>query len=331
MAQAAVSEEELKKAFCFFDKDGNGRLDRDEFSAILSSSGSGALSQAELDRMYEDADFDTSGGVDVDEFVLWLTRGSVLCKWGCGRPAFAPHPTCCVKCAGPGSTHNRTCKTHGTARQLPPGADAVGSWACSKCSFVNMASDASCALCLAHDNALCRISEAQKVMAHAAQAAQAADKDTQDANDALADLRAKLELQKAAADEADRQCAVEAKRLKQMQAQAALDAKQADLGPQDSKRADLDLQRAVTQADADLAAMHKRAEEDALRLAKATAALEADRRLVEQKRKDAAARAHRSKALSSLPPWWSIKSLSQDMRMYAFSPFTFCSSSLPPA
>ena len=32
-----------------------------------------------------------------------------LCVHGCGRRAFAPFPTCCTRCAGPGSRHSRDC------------------------------------------------------------------------------------------------------------------------------------------------------------------------------------------------------------------------------
>lgn len=65
----------VTEAFDKFDFDGDGSLDRDELRAGLMYFRVAALSEKQLDAVFEVMDTDRSGGIDVQEFRTWLNSG----------------------------------------------------------------------------------------------------------------------------------------------------------------------------------------------------------------------------------------------------------------
>ncbi|XVE78661.1 hypothetical protein DITRI_Ditri13aG0164500 [Diplodiscus trichospermus] len=70
MASSLGSIEEMKKIFNKFDKNGDGKISRDELKSVLSALGS-APSSDEVDRVMSEMDADGNGYVDLDEFIAF--------------------------------------------------------------------------------------------------------------------------------------------------------------------------------------------------------------------------------------------------------------------
>ncbi|MBA0578549.1 probable calcium-binding protein CML23 [Gossypium raimondii] len=70
MASFLGSVEEMKKVFNKFDKNGDGKISRDELKSVLTALGS-APSSGEVDRIMSEMDKDGNGYVDLDEFVAF--------------------------------------------------------------------------------------------------------------------------------------------------------------------------------------------------------------------------------------------------------------------
>lgn len=62
------AEEELQEAFKVFDRDGDGKIPKDELSLIMKSIGE-PLSQEELDQFIKEADTNKDGYIDYAQFV----------------------------------------------------------------------------------------------------------------------------------------------------------------------------------------------------------------------------------------------------------------------
>lgn len=60
----------LQEAFKEFDQDGNGRIDRDEFDALLKKLGAD-LSRNEADAAFKDIDQNGNSAVEFEEFARW--------------------------------------------------------------------------------------------------------------------------------------------------------------------------------------------------------------------------------------------------------------------
>ncbi|KAL5731388.1 Calcium-dependent protein kinase 29 [Ranunculus cassubicifolius] len=67
-------EENLYKAFQFFDKDGSGFITRDELKHAMSQYGMG--DEATIDEVIEDVDADKDGHINYEEFVAMMRKGS---------------------------------------------------------------------------------------------------------------------------------------------------------------------------------------------------------------------------------------------------------------
>ena len=66
-----ISQRELATYFKFFDKDGSGRIDRDEFKSAMTSLGE-RLSEDEINTILEDADLNGNGELELEEFARML-------------------------------------------------------------------------------------------------------------------------------------------------------------------------------------------------------------------------------------------------------------------
>ena len=63
--------DELKQIFDQFDKDGNGKLDRDELTQLMKTVNSD-VTQQEVDQMIQHADCDNDGTISFEEFKLQM-------------------------------------------------------------------------------------------------------------------------------------------------------------------------------------------------------------------------------------------------------------------
>ena len=63
--------EKLKKAFNFFDTDGNGYLSRDEIANLLRSLGTEPTDQ-NVESIFVSMDENSSNGIDFNSFVRWM-------------------------------------------------------------------------------------------------------------------------------------------------------------------------------------------------------------------------------------------------------------------
>ncbi|KAE8673157.1 Calcium-binding protein CML24 [Hibiscus syriacus] len=70
MAGSLGSVEEMREVFNKFDKNGDGRISREELKSVLSALGS-TPSSDEIDRMMSEMDKDGDGYVDLDEFIAF--------------------------------------------------------------------------------------------------------------------------------------------------------------------------------------------------------------------------------------------------------------------
>lgn len=70
MAGFLGSKEEMKEVFNKFDKNGDGKISREELISILSALGS-APSSDEVDRIMSEMDKDGNGYVDLEEFMAF--------------------------------------------------------------------------------------------------------------------------------------------------------------------------------------------------------------------------------------------------------------------
>jgi Ca2+-binding EF-hand superfamily protein len=67
-------ESELLKAFMYFDKNGDGSVDKEELREALKSNGFDKLTDDEVDELFAEADADDNGRINYQELV------SVICK-----------------------------------------------------------------------------------------------------------------------------------------------------------------------------------------------------------------------------------------------------------
>ena len=65
-------EQDLRMAFKLFDEDDNGLISAEELRKVLSSLQMD-YSDAEIDKMVEEADLDGDGSISYNEFVLLIT------------------------------------------------------------------------------------------------------------------------------------------------------------------------------------------------------------------------------------------------------------------
>ncbi|KAF8652894.1 hypothetical protein AX16_004082 [Volvariella volvacea WC 439] len=65
-------EDELKQAFKVFDKDGNGKISRQELKEVMLSLGE-KLTEEEINEMIREADDDGNGEIEYNEFVKIMT------------------------------------------------------------------------------------------------------------------------------------------------------------------------------------------------------------------------------------------------------------------
>ena len=73
MASEKMSEEdldELKEAFDYNDRDGDGRIEIDEFAAMLDELEAG-MSPTDIEIGFKDIDTNDDGLIDFEEFVAW--------------------------------------------------------------------------------------------------------------------------------------------------------------------------------------------------------------------------------------------------------------------
>jgi calmodulin len=62
--------DELKENFEYFDRDNNGRIDREEFKRLMEVLG-GEVAEDELDAGFDVVDADDDGAIDFHEFASW--------------------------------------------------------------------------------------------------------------------------------------------------------------------------------------------------------------------------------------------------------------------
>lgn len=69
--QKAITDmrEEFEKAFNEFDKDGSGKLDKEELREALKTKGSNKMTDEEFDELVEEIDTDGDGKLDKDELM----------------------------------------------------------------------------------------------------------------------------------------------------------------------------------------------------------------------------------------------------------------------
>jgi Ca2+-binding EF-hand superfamily protein len=76
MAKQQPSEEqldELREAFDYNDRDGDGRIERGEFVAMLDEL-EAEMSEEDAEVGFQDIDTNDDGLIDFDEFVAWWTE-----------------------------------------------------------------------------------------------------------------------------------------------------------------------------------------------------------------------------------------------------------------
>ena len=66
-------EEEIREAFCVFDRDGNGFISAAELRHVMTNLGE-KLTNKEVDAMIREADIDGDGKVNCEEFVTMMTK-----------------------------------------------------------------------------------------------------------------------------------------------------------------------------------------------------------------------------------------------------------------
>lgn len=72
------TRQEIRQAFRIFDRDGNGYIEKSELRRAMRSLGE-PLSESELDMMIKDADRNGDGKIDYEEFViLWTSKTKEL-------------------------------------------------------------------------------------------------------------------------------------------------------------------------------------------------------------------------------------------------------------
>src|SRR5688500_17952919 len=64
-------EEELKRVFKLFDKDGNGTISFDEVTSLLKSLGKNPTEE-EIKKLIEETDKDKSGSIELGEFINYM-------------------------------------------------------------------------------------------------------------------------------------------------------------------------------------------------------------------------------------------------------------------
>lgn len=76
MAKNRPSEEqldELRESFDYNDRDGDGRIEKSEFGAMLDELDA-EMSAREIEIGFKDIDVNDDGLIDFDEFVAWWTE-----------------------------------------------------------------------------------------------------------------------------------------------------------------------------------------------------------------------------------------------------------------
>lgn len=78
LREGEIEQDKMRKLFLDFDKDGNGRIDRDEFSEFICKLGA-KLKPGEIDLIFESVDKDESNYISFEEFVTYFMD----CVMGC--------------------------------------------------------------------------------------------------------------------------------------------------------------------------------------------------------------------------------------------------------
>ncbi len=68
-----MDDSALREQYASYDRDGDGHIDLDEFSALLDELGAG-YSDAQARAAFEALDADGNGAVDFGEFARWWTE-----------------------------------------------------------------------------------------------------------------------------------------------------------------------------------------------------------------------------------------------------------------
>ena len=71
--KAIILRSAIRKAFKQFDRDGNGYITKKEFKTVMRRRTAG-VTDAQIDAMIKDADRNGDGKIDYDEFVLVMTK-----------------------------------------------------------------------------------------------------------------------------------------------------------------------------------------------------------------------------------------------------------------
>lgn len=66
-----ISDEELEENFEYFDKNGDGELNREEFGELMTALGAAEPGE-HPSRGFSSIDTDGSGGIDFTEFASWF-------------------------------------------------------------------------------------------------------------------------------------------------------------------------------------------------------------------------------------------------------------------
>ncbi len=66
-----IDDEELKENFEHFDKNGDGKLSRDEFGELMAALGAAEPGE-DASRGFSSIDVNGSGGIDFEEFAEWF-------------------------------------------------------------------------------------------------------------------------------------------------------------------------------------------------------------------------------------------------------------------
>mmetsp|Transcript_91803 Transcript_91803/g.163388 ORF Transcript_91803/g.163388 Transcript_91803/m.163388 type:complete len:122 (+) Transcript_91803:48-413(+) len=77
--KSGSTTDDVKRLFKKYDADGNGRLDKKEFTVIAKALNPN-LKSSTVKAIFKDIDIDNNGFVDIDEFLQWVFHDGNLLK-----------------------------------------------------------------------------------------------------------------------------------------------------------------------------------------------------------------------------------------------------------